>query len=387
MVEPTNDLELERQADYRQFALAGNHYEMGRQLALLEAGQEPMPMTTGEAAQVAQMMGLLVEQFVTLGGGTQGEADEQQSLTPSQTTFAEDCLEIIWNYHPPLVDQLQGYAEAMGAPVSSLFGQLAFGMAANPGQCSAFAWRGPDGVVVGRNYDFFYWAKVRHLIRCEPEVYYATVGMNDGLVGGRHEGVNERGLFVALSNVTTKSPSEVRPGVVFHLVTRILLETCATAREAIMLAREMPHLMSYAYLVADADDMFVVEAYPNMVRVREPQNGFVAATNHFLHPDLQDLMQSPILENSQRRLSKITTVLKAADEGAEPWNTARAILTDHDTPLCGHTDGMATLWSMVADLTDQRLAYSLGAPCRNDYQDVPWPGTAAQPVARKQETR
>jgi hypothetical protein len=374
MVEPTDDLELERQADYRQFTLAGNHYEMGRQLALLEAEREPPPMTAEEAAQVAQMMGLSDEQFVSVGSDAGDEAARAESLTPSQTTFAEDCLEIIWNYHPPLVDLLQGYTEAVGAPVASLFGQLAFGMDASPGQCSSFGWRGPDGVVVGRNYDFFYWAKVRHLIRCEPEVYYATVGMNDGLVGGRHEGVNERGLFVALSNVTTKSPAQVRPGVVFHLVTRILLETCATAREAVMLAREIPHLMSYAYLVADPDGMYVVEAYPNMVRVREPQNGFVAATNHFLHPDLRDLVQSPVLENSTRRLSKITAGLEQAHGVADPWDTAKAILADHDAPLCGHTDGMATLWSMMADLAGRKLAYSLGAPCRNDYQYVPWPG-------------
>jgi hypothetical protein len=384
VVNPADDLELEKQADYRLLTLAGNHYELGRQLALLEADQEPTSISPEEVAEVAQMLGLSLEQFAALGTVDQGES-AQQTLTSSQMTFAEDCLEIVWNYHPSLVDELEGYASVLGAPVSSLLGQLTFGMEASPRQCSAFAWRGPDGVIVGRNYDFFYWAKTRHLIHSQPEIYYATVGMNDGLIGGRHEGVNERGLFVALSKVIANSPAEVRPGVVFHLVPRILLETCATAREAKMLARDMPHLMSYAYLVADAQEMFVVEAHPDLVRVREAGDGYIAATNHFLDSDLKGLMQSPVQKNSERRLERIELGLAEAPEAGDRWQTVASILAEHEAPMCGHTDGMATLWSMIADLTNQRLAYSLGAPCRNQYQDIPWPGTARDVPATTRE--
>jgi hypothetical protein len=199
--------------------------------------------------------------------------------------------------------------------------------------------------------------------------------MNDGLLGGRHEGVNETGLFVALTRAMTKPPTKVRPGVIFHLVPRILLETCATAGEAVMLAQEMPHLMSYCYLVADPREMFVVEAHPEAVRVMEPENGYIAVTNHYLHPDLHSLMESPIQENSERRLESVVEALQREASADDPWEITKAILRDHETPLCGHTDGLATLWSMVADLTDQRVAYSLGAPCRNDFEEIPWPGT------------
>lgn len=227
---------------------------------------------------------------------------------------------------------------------------------------------------MGRNYDFFYWARIRHLIHAKPAVYYATLGMNDGLMGGRHDGVNERGLFVALTSAMTTKPKSTRPGVVFHLVPRILLETCASAGEAVMLACEIPHLMSNSFLIADPQEMFVVEAYPGSVRVREAEDGYIAVTNHFLHPELQPLMRSPIQENSERRLAKIASALQEAEEDSDPWKIATDILTDHETPICGHTDGLATLWSLVADLTNQRLSYSLGAPCRNQYQDIPWPG-------------
>jgi hypothetical protein len=68
------------------------------------------------------------------------------------------------------------------------------------------------------------------------------------------------------------------------------------------------------------------------------------------------------------------STLQAVEEASDPWSTAKGILTDHEVALCDHTEGAATLWSMLADLTKRRLAYSLGAPCRNQYKETPWPG-------------
>jgi predicted choloylglycine hydrolase len=380
MVSPTDDLELEKQADYRVYTLAGDHYEMGRQWGMAGIGEETDPPTPEEAAKAAQLLGLNLDQFAALDAAVGAEGVEEEALSPSQLSFAEECLQVVCNFHPPLLDEFEGWAESLGLGTDSILGMLSFGMEQIPRHCSAFAWRTKDGLIVGRNYDFFYWAKTRHLIHAKPDIYYATVGMNDGLLGGRQEGVNEHGLFVSVHGVVAKPGATRRPGVAFHLVPRILLETCATAGEAVMLAREMPHLMSYSYLIADSQKMFVVEAHPEAVCIRESDDHYIATTNHFLHPELKGLMQSPVQKNSDHRLSRIAAALAEAEKENEPWPTARSILTDHEAPICGHTDGLATLWSMIADLTNQRLAYSLGAPCRNDYQEIPWPGTS-QPTA------
>jgi predicted choloylglycine hydrolase len=377
VAKPDDDLEKEKQADYGIFTLTGNHYEIGRQWGWIGTGRESDLVTQKEAVEVAQLLGLSIEQLAALNMGDEApreEAVEEELLSPSQLAFARDCLQIVSNFHPPLMDEFEGWADALGKGMDSILSMLLSGMKTGSPRCSAFAWRTTEGVIVGRNYDFFYWARTRHLLRTKPVAYYATVGMNDGLLGGRHDGVNEQGLFVALASVMTAEPKRVQPGVIFHLVPRILLETCAGAGEAAMLAREMPHLMSYNYLIADPQEMFVVEAYPGSVRVREAEGNHIAATNHFLHPELQDLMDSPIQENSEQRLSKMVSALEDAEEESDPRKVARHILTDHETPICGHTDGLATLWSMIADLADRRLAYSLGAPCRNQYRDIPWPG-------------
>ena len=341
MARPEDDLEKEKAADYRYLQLAGTHLEMGQQLAH-EIGLLPPP--------------------------PEGEAEP---LTLSQITFAEKCWDVISSFHPTLLDEYEGWAEALDLEMDALLGMLIVGVEGTNLRCSSFALRRQGRTIVGRNYDFFYWARLRYLIAAQPEAYYATLGMNDGLLSGRHDGVNQHGLFVALHGVGTKAPERVEPGVVFHLIPRILLETCATAEEAVMMAQEMPHLSSFNYTIVDPHDMFVVEAYPEIARVREARNDYVAATNHFLHDDLSHLMESPILENSKRRLQKILSALSKRD--SDPWALAQEILTDHQTPICGHVDGLATFWSTIGDLTNQKVAYSLGAPCRNEYKEYPWP--------------
>ena len=340
MSRPENDLAKEREADYRYLQVAGTHLEMGHRLAE-EIGPLPPPPEPAEP------------------------------LTPSQISFAHDCWDVISSFHPTLLDEYEGWAEAFDLEVATLLGMLAFGLEGKSFLCSSFAIRRAGRTVVGRNYDFFYWAKLRYLIAAQPEAYYASLGMNDGLLSGRHDGINEHGLFVALQGVTSEPPSKLEPGVIFHLIPRILLETCASAEEAAMLTQEMPHIMSFNYIIVDPEKMYVVEAYPGLVRVREAEDAYIVATNHYLHPDLKRLVEPPILENSQRRFARISDVLSKAD--GDLWALAKEILTDHETPICGHVDGLATFWSAIGDLTNQEIAYSLGAPCRNKYQRFPWP--------------
>jgi len=341
MARPEGDLEKEKAADYRYLKLAGTHLEMGQKLAD-EIGRFVSP--------------------------PEGKA---RPLTLSQITFAEECWDVISSFHPTLLDEYEGWAEALDLEMDALLGMLIMGIEGTNLRCSSFALCRQGRTIVGRNYDFFYWARLRYLIAAQPEAYYATLGMNDGLLSGRHDGVNQHGLFVALHGVGSRAAERVEPGVVFHLIPRILLETCATAEEAVMMAQEMPHLSGFNYTIVDPHDMFVVEAHPEMVRVREAKDDYIACTNHFLHHDLSHLMKSPILENSKRRLQGISSTL--SKKIGDPWALAQEILTDHQTPICGHVDGLATFWSAIGDLTNQKVAYSLGAPCRNEYKEYPWP--------------
>lgn len=68
---------------------------------------------------------------------------------------------------------------------------------------------------------------------------------------------------------------------------------------------------------------------------------------------------------SDRRLESIS---KAAVENVDGIAILQAALRDHDAPVCGHKDGLATFWSCMANLNARDILYSLGAPCRNEYR-------------------
>lgn len=145
--------------------------------------------------------------------------------------------------------------------------------------------------------------------------------------------------------------------------------------------RSGPHIASYNYLVADADELYVVEAHPEKTAVRAPEDGVLVCTNHPMHEDMAPMTASPILENSRRRAEFLhqgaRDALSASTSAANDPDALRVVLQslmkDHSVPVCGHVDGLATFWSAVCIPQRRYVAYSLGAPCRNDYASARWP--------------
>ena len=206
--------------DYRTFDLHGSHYTIGRRL--------------GELNPV----------FATPPWWPE----------PPDLDFARACESAIAAWHPPLLDEFAGYAEAQGQSYDELLRvlcrkSLRTRLPANPppnpqspisnlqslisnlqpehGGCSSFAWRGPDSHIrVGRNYDFYSFQTIRQRIRLVPDTGYPTVAMRGSVPGGRYDGVNCSGLFVSLHVIMADQPDPVQPGIPFHLIPRILLETC-----------------------------------------------------------------------------------------------------------------------------------------------------------------
>lgn len=340
-VDPLADLQRELEADYRHYALAGTHAEIGQQLAAFPA------------------VGMRLEH--------------------QQLPFARECARIMRAEHSGLWEELMAWADALKLDESRLLWHLTLGLA--PGACSAVALAAPDGPLVLRNYDFFYFATRRHLVTTCPRAHLAHTGVHDGLMPGRMDGVNQHGLWVSFNAQGALEPQVLRPGLPFHAVVRILLETCTSAREAVAWLESKPLLTPGHYLAVDSHDMLHVETHPEAVRVLLPADGILVVTNHYQHPDLVGLDRSPIAESSRRRHEVLLKASRRALAGDDPLDTIVGAMSDHTAPVCGHTDGLATFWSSLCRPRTRQLWYSRGAPCRNRYRSIPWPGPGAEVAA------
>ncbi|MCS7088703.1 MAG: C45 family peptidase [Thermoflexales bacterium] len=310
---------------------------------------------------------------------------------PPPLAFAWACRDVVRELHPHLIDECDAYADAQRIPKQRFWQQTCrvnlkarlrspHAPAVEMGEgCSSFAWFTPQGyVVVGRNYDYLPQQARRQRIRFTPDCCaLPSLGARGSVPCGRYDGINRHGVFAALHVVMTDTPplEAIRPGVPFHLVVRLALELCDSAREAADLISRIPHLSSLNYLVADAREAFVIEADPRRVRVLPREGDVVAATNHFRHPEMTPLMGARSVEHSACRLAFLLRASSAAPIASADDALARAqrIMADRSVPMCGTQGSLTTLWSCVAELGTRRIRYAPGAPCRTPFEELPAP--------------
>lgn len=324
---------------------------------------------------------------------------------PASAHFAQACFDGARDLHPPLADEFLAYADAQRldpkplwqkccrvnlkahikateSDLPSLFWRGAGGEVSGEG-CSTFAiylptphGPGAEGEValVGRNYDYWPMQTRRQRIRFVPNAHaYASIGARGSVPCGRYDGMNAYGLFASLHVVMTDNPDEdeVKPGLPFHLIVRMALELCRTAREAADLLLHLPHLSSLNYLLADQHEAFVIEADPRRVRLLERDGNVLAATNHYRHPDMKPLQGRRVNTNSECRLSFLMSPLRlAAPDIEELLANAEHTMADRTAPMCGTSGALTTLWSCVAELGSRRIRYAPGAPGVVAYEEV-----------------
>jgi predicted choloylglycine hydrolase len=295
-------------------------------------------------------------------------------MPPEVVEFARECRKQLERWHPGLVEEIDGYGEGLCCSPDDLLWHFTLGV--SPGatrHCSSVGFYTENGPAVGRNYDFFYFVNMRHLVTTRADGALAHMGMWEGCAGGRMDGINADGLWVSVHFGGCRQPKCLKPGLGFHHVARMLLEKCSTVPEAVAVLAEVPHIAPYSYFLADPREMCVVEASPERQRVRRPKDGVLACTNHPVHPEMVDLESTDIRTNSCRRLARLHAGAKMALANEHPMEVLEDTMRDHMAPVCGHRDGLATLWSAICVPGLRHIAYCFGAPCRNPYTPSPWP--------------
>ncbi len=310
---------------------------------------------------------------------------EVPEATDPQLRFADRCQAMLSEAYPPLVERYEGIVEAGAAPERD-FRAFYFGRG-GPLEvgCTQFAVlprRSADGrSLVGRNYDWFYgalpWREVRTV---DPVSGFAALTVTHHWAGSP-DAVNERGLIILLAALPDEEPSG--PGLQWHMVIDLVMETCSTVAEAAERIRSVSHLRGFNFLLADAQgDALVVEATPAGVAVRGPEDGLLVATNH-LPGDDWDATGRSEREVLRHRFSveRYDSAWAGLARVGNPLDgrAAQSVLRGHAGGICrgdhagaprhgGFHSEFGTLWSLIYRQGEAGFLLAGGHPCSAPYQ-------------------
>jgi predicted choloylglycine hydrolase len=275
---------------------------------------------------------------------------------------------------PEVLEEIQGFAEACHTTFEQasafMFGIGAFKVTHS---CSIFAAVSENDVVFGRNYDFFYSFKkyAESYLTCPKDGYF-SLGHTDVFIG-REDGINEKGLAIGMTGVEGKT---VKPGISFCLALRCVLDKCANVEEALRMLSGIRLSNASNFLLSDREGgMAVVEASPERVRVRKPEgkDNLIVCTNHFLHPEMQEMEDlSERNRSNWDSIPRYTTIYETIKQqnGKIGLEGAQRILANHSGYVCSHQEKikLGTIWSVTATLKELKIFRAEGHPCKTKYK-------------------
>lgn len=293
---------------------------------------------------------------------------EPPKLSEEMQKFAKECEIEVNRVFPEILDEFQGFADGCGISYEVLRTFIFTIGLERHSSCSIFASSSPSPIL-GRNYDFYYqYKKYAETCLTMPNDAYWSVG-NSTVFIGKEDGLNECGLTVAMSTVRVR---EFKPGVNWFITVRALLDKYSSVAEATKFLLNVKFSIGNNYLLVDGSgDMAVIEASPQKVRVRKSEEGFMVATNHFVHPEMnevENVEERP--PTSMKRYNRITEIISFND-GRITAELAKKILADHNGNVCSHASAikLGTLWSMIAFPSDRKVLIASGHPCKAHYKE------------------
>ncbi len=155
-----------------------------------------------------------------------------------------------------------------------------------------------DGLdYLARNYDFPNELEHYQMVRVmKPKNGYKTIGVTQVCLAGAHQGMNEKGLAVAVNygrswkKDVNGMPDYRVGGLPSTFLVQETLEKCATTAEAIEHITKYPLRGNGAHygLLDKEGNACVVETTSSRFAIRRPEGGVLAHTNLYLTSELKD---------------------------------------------------------------------------------------------------
>jgi len=280
---------------------------------------------------------------------------------------------------PHWLEELEGVARALDIRIEELLLVNASPHSSPEGGCTSFA-LAPDMTATGapilhKNRDFREEEQIAYFKRVEG--FKRFLGSASAWDVGTAHFLNESGLAGACN---TGSPvKEVKEGGLTdrHLM-RLVAEVASSCDDALSIVEEVVGRglvcteggRGLILLLADPREVAVVEVGGGRVAWRKVSEGFVVRSNHFILPEMGEVVASEPEEETRRRLAAVQGELAP---GGPPWEERKVFSLARGQEVC-----RATTVSAFTHLISPRLPevlsvawVSLGPPSLSSFVPVP----------------
>lgn len=278
---------------------------------------------------------------------------------------------------PELFHEIQGFADGGDYKFEDIL-TFALTLGNNPG-CTVFAISGENtnnhNAIFARNYDGPEYFHKFDLYKTYPQGFYSHQGCTFGMIIGREDGINEKGLAIAVTGVFGKYTN--KPGVWDHIAVRAVLDRCKNVNEAVKLLEEIPHLYAKNFLVADKNnEIAIVEAAQQNVEISYPENGLGIITNHFTSENMKQFNDEN--KSMHRTHERYNNIIRWFEEEKKPIETNNivSILNNHEKGVLSILKDESaektflTVWSWYATIGERKFSIATGTPIEGKYTEI-----------------
>ncbi|MCR4577885.1 MAG: C45 family peptidase [Clostridiales bacterium] len=202
------------------------------------------------------------------------------------------------------------------------------------------------------------------------------VFLEAGMLGGK--GVNRDGICLTLNALTT---SNTAVGLPLHARMRLALEKKYLS-DAYVAAVSGKIPVSVCLTITSRDGLALcLELDPAGADVLQPENGFIAHTNHFVGIKHAPTHANAGLGSTYMRYQRIRQQLSQNSDIR--LEQAESFMRDHKgypTSICAHPHpdtpeeelprAGGTICAFLTELTTGRTRFCMGNPCENEFEDV-----------------
>ena len=233
--------------------------------------------------------------------------------------------------------------------------------------CTIFGYKVKNNLFVGRNYDWLPETdkifEVYKVVNPERNSFIAVTDMgidSPATAKPRYffynadDAINDKGLFIGL---TFAYADQWSYGVSCIHMTKLIIETCETVKEAIKVFEKVPLCFPKNFFIADKNgDMAIVEHTSKKFKVVYPKDNILIQTNHYVDNELAKedtvLKRVPFHNTFIRYYETLQKINFERDKFK--LDSAIKILGKPGSYTCQNFPGIKTIWTLALDMTNKK---------------------------------